>query len=414
MNQQPQQLAEHFFRHEASKIEAVLIKTFGLREIELAEDIVQDTMVEAMESWSLGQIPHNPAGWLMDVAKKKTINYLKRYSLYQNKILPRLEKPEPGIALDFSDEQIKDSQLRMIFSCCHPSLQTEAQLALALKSLCGLSVKEIAHALLTQENTIEKRLYRARQKFRKREITLELPSGTDFNQRLDNVLLVHYLLFNEGYYSNHPEKTIREELCFEAIRLQELLLQAFPDSDKAKALLALMYLNFARFESRRNPAGELVLLENQDRDNWDRNLIAKGILLLNEAREQNQLSPYHLKAGIAAEHCLAHKLEDTNWANIYHWYQLLQKTEDSEIIRLNKAIALFFTGNGKKDSALTDLSALEGKGDAQFQLLLKVTQGALWLKKGKEKKGKTLLTLALKQQPSPQLEKIIHQYLKGL
>ena len=227
------QLTAHFFRHNYAKMVAVLVRYFGLEEVEIAQDIVQDTLVEAMEKWSVQPIPENPEGWLMDVAKKKTINFLKRNQILHQKILPKLQARTPS-ELDFSEGVEKDSTLRMIFTCCHPDLSNASQIALALKTLCGLSIPEIAYALLTNEATINKRLYRAKQKFRNRSIAYELPSKENLVDRLNNVLSTLYLLFNEGYYSAHPEKAIRIDLCFEAIRLVKNIQLYFPNSAKAK------------------------------------------------------------------------------------------------------------------------------------------------------------------------------------
>ncbi|MEO0333913.1 MAG: sigma-70 family RNA polymerase sigma factor, partial [Bacteroidota bacterium] len=257
------QLAEHFFRHNYAKMVAVLVRYFGLDQVEIAEDIVQDTLIEAMEKWSVSDIPQNPGGWLMDVAKKKTINRLKRDQLFHSKIIPSLP-------LSSSDPEVEtDSTLRMIFACCHPSLPDESQVALALKTLCELSVTEIAHALLTNEATVNKRLYRVKQKFRNGNISFEIPIDIELSDRLDNVFTTLYLLFNEGYYSLHAEKMIRTNLCFEATRLLKEVITAFPDSSKAKALLALMLLNIARFESRTDNNSMPVVLAEQNRAAWD-------------------------------------------------------------------------------------------------------------------------------------------------
>ncbi|MEL7124465.1 MAG: sigma-70 family RNA polymerase sigma factor, partial [Bacteroidota bacterium] len=245
----PNQLAAHFFRHNYARMLAILVRYFGLNQVEIAEDLVQDTLVEAMEKWSIHSIPNNPEAWLMDVAKKKAINYLKRDQLFQNKILPDLALNLTK-ELDISLHQEKDSALKMIFTCCHPSLSSESQIALALKSLCGLSITEIANALLTTTATINKRLYRAKQKFRTQNILFEIPDEKSLSERLENVFYTLYLLFNEGYYSKHHEQIIRMDLCFEAIRLLKQLIGYFPDSSKAHALLAIMLLNVARFESR--------------------------------------------------------------------------------------------------------------------------------------------------------------------
>ena len=349
------ELAEHFFRHSHAKLVAILVRYFGLKEVEIAEDIVQDTLVEAMEKWSVQSIPHNPEGWLMDVAKKKTINFLERNQNYKNRILPGLKN---RIELDFSPAEEKDSTLRMIFACCHPELPSESQIALALKSLCGLSIVEIADALLTNEANINKRLYRAKQKFRDGSIRFQIPTG-QVDMHLDTVLSTLYLLFNEGYYSSHHQKIIRMDLCFEAIRLLKEVIETYPDLSKAKALLSLMYFSIARFESRIDEHGALIIFSEQDRSSWDQEFIASGIDLLHQSTEATHVSTYHLQAGIAAEHCLANDFDSTNWQSIYNQYCLLERLNGNVIISFNKAIARFYGDD--KEKALADLLSMQNE-----------------------------------------------------
>ena len=350
----PNQLSEHFFRHNYAKMVAVLVRYFGLTEVELAQDIAQDTLVEAMEKWSIHSIPDNPEGWMMAVAKKKTINFLKRNQLYQKKILPGL-KTNSLFDTDKSIEE--DSTLKMIFTCCHPDLPVESQIALALKTLCGFSVSEIASALLTTESTINKRLYRAKQQFRNQNIAYEIPSKSNLGERLDTVFSTLYLLFNQGYYASNKEQFIQMDLCFDAIRLLEEILNSFPNSHKAKALLSLMYLLVARFESRIDDKGAIVVLAEQNKNLWDRELIAKGIEYLHDSTKSKKASIYHLQAGIAAEHCLASSFEATNWKSIYKQYELLEKINPSPIIVFNKTVAKFYGID--KEEALIDLLSLK-------------------------------------------------------
>lgn len=356
------QLAEHFFRHSYAKLVAILVNYFGLPEVEIAEDIVQDTLVEAMEKWSIRSIPDHPEAWLMDVAKKKAINLLKRKQLYHNKVLPTLERTNFD-SLEFSEEVEKNSTLKMIFTCCHPALPDESQIALALKSLCGLSIPEIANALLAQPTTINKRLYRAKQKFRDRSIPFEIPIGKELAKRLDNVFTTLYLLFNEGYYSSHNPKTIRIDLCYEAIRLLKQVLVNFKQSAEAKALLALMLLNIARFESRMDQQGALIILEKQDRSLWDRGLIAQGIDYLQQSISGTEVTKFQLQAGIAAEHCIASSLETTNWASIAQQYAILEQLDKGPLVKLNGSIARFYAG--ERMEALAQLLAQSGNPTLQ-------------------------------------------------
>ena len=400
------QLAEHFFRHNYGKMTAILTNYFGLSSVEIAEDIVQDTLVEAMEKWSVQSIPYNPEGWLMDVARKKMINYLKRNQNFKSNIAPNLDFPhfftEPTI--------VKDSTLKMIFTCCHPLLPAGSQIALALKTLCGLSIKEIANALLVSESTVNKRLYRAKQKFRDKSIHFDLPKDEDLTNRLDNVYSTLYLLFNEGYYSAHNEKFIRMELCFEAIRLTNEILDHFPTLGKAKALLSLMLLSVARFEGRVDQNGAIVILAQQDRALWDRNLIAQGIEYLHQASTGDEISTYHIQAGIAAEHCLAKDFQSTNWSSIYKQYQLLEKIAPSPLTSLNKTISKFYGVD--KGEALDDLLNLNDNPELSKNLHYFTTAGVFYTELNQKEKSNSFFESALKLSRSPQEERAIKNLMR--
>ena len=398
-----EQLAEHFFRHSYAKMLAILVRYFGLREVEIAEDILQETLVEAMEKWSVHAIPDNPEGWLMDVAKKKTINFLRRHQTFETKVLPNVE-----IGTLFENESLEeDSTLRMVFTCCHPSLPVASQIALALKTLCGLSIGEIAHALLTNEATVNKRLYRAKQKFRAGEVTFDLPPEEALNARLDAVFTTLYLLFNEGYYSAHHEKVIRMDLCFEAIRLTKEIVRLYSEVTRAKALLALMLLNVARFESRVDEAGTLVLLSDQNRALWDQGLIGEGMEYLSEAIQSEEVSPYHLQAGIAAEHCLAQDFATTNWAAIYRQYQILEKLQPSPLLSLNKAIARFYGIN--REEALMDLLQLKKEPALQQHVHYHTAIGVCYVELGLSSKAQPYFQQAFQLSKSDQEKQLIAQ-----
>jgi RNA polymerase sigma factor (sigma-70 family) len=271
------QLVDHLFRHEAGKMVSVLTKFFGLPHVELAEDIVQETLLTAFETWKLKGSPDNPQGWLYQVAKNRILTYLKREQNFQKKIAFNLSYSIENEALIqdkldefFLENEIEDAQLRMMFACCHPSLSTDLQLILMLKTLCGLNIKEIAAALLSQEDTVAKRLYRAKEKIKQEGISLDVPVGKELVERLDAVLKAIYLLFNEAYKSTSTDTVIRQELSDEALRLGAIL-AARPLSiegynmPKINALLALMCFHAARFDSRLDEMGNIILLENQDR-----------------------------------------------------------------------------------------------------------------------------------------------------
>jgi RNA polymerase sigma factor (sigma-70 family) len=322
-----------------------LTRVFGLGRLDLAEDVVQDTLCRALETWSIHGLPDNPSAWLMRVARNRAIDLLRRddqfrYFAPELVHLLRLREDLPGETPAF-EKEIQDDQLRMMFSCCHPRLSTEAQVTLILKTLCGFSVSEIAHALLASEDSIEKRLGRARKLFRLSGTFVEITDASDIPKRLEAVYRAIYLLFNEGYHGSRSERMVREDLCFEAIRLA-LLLSEHPEGEKPKthALLALLCFHAARLPGRMDDDGGLIQLEIQDRSKWDRDLMARGFHFLEKASMGNELSEYHLEAGIASLHCAAPTYEKIEWTKILELYDMLYRLKPSPIVALNRAIAL--------------------------------------------------------------------------
>ncbi len=322
-----------------------LTRIFGLGRLDLAEDVVQDTLCRALETWSIHGLPDNPSAWLMRVARNRAIDLVRRddqfrYFAPELVHLLRLREDLPG-ETPALEKEIQDDQLRMMFSCCHPGLSTEAQVTLILKTLCGFSVSEIAHALLASEDSIEKRLGRARKLFRLSGTFVEITNASDIPKRLEAVYQVIYLLFNEGYHGSRSERTVREDLCFEAIRLA-LLLSEHPKGERPKthALLALLCFHAAHLPGRMDDDGGLIQLEIQDRSKWDRNLMARGFHFLEKASKGNELSEYHLEAGIASLHCAAPTYEKTEWTKILELYDMLYRLKPSPIVALNRAIAL--------------------------------------------------------------------------
>lgn len=340
-------LVEHLFRHEAGKIVATLTRIFGLSNLELAEDLVQEALLKALQVWSYGELPRNPAAWIMQVAKHQALDLLRRESLLKNKeqeLVGWLEQRNltaGNFDALFLEHEIQDDQLRMIFACCHPLLTPESQVALTLKTLCGFSVMEISHAFLISEAALAKQLVRARKKLRDAGLPFEIPVGEELQQRLDSVLQALYLLFNEGYKASAGESLVREELCQEAIRLTNLLVtHPVGDQPKTHALLALMLLAVARFSTRVDATGNVLLLQEQDRSGWDQNLIAQGLLHLTKAAAGEEVSEFHLQAGIAACHCTAADYQSTDWPRILALYDQLVELNDSPVIALNRAIAI--------------------------------------------------------------------------
>ncbi len=344
MKQTPSVILDHFFRHESAKMIAVLTRLFGLKSIDFAEEIVQETLARALQTWSFKGIPPNPTAWLYTAAKNKAIDVL-RYQSRQtefNEIDLHLDtqwtQSSAAVEEFFDENLIKDDQIRMIFACCHPELPRESQLAFALKTLCGFSVSEISSALLTTNANINKRLYRAKETFRTGKVAFAIPAKQELADRLDSVLTVLYLLFNEGYYSSHSETEIRAELCEDAMRIAAFLYAVFPAYKPLPALLALMSFQVARFPARLDNSGESISLRKQDRRKWSKELIAQGQAYLALAETQN-VSAYHVEAAVANTHCIAKNMDDTNWQLIINLYNVLYSINRSDVVRLNLAIA---------------------------------------------------------------------------
>jgi RNA polymerase sigma factor (sigma-70 family) len=345
-------LVDHLFRHEAGKMVAVLTRLLGFKNLEQAEDIVQDTILSALNTWKFGKVPDNPQAWLYQTARNKAIDLLRRQQV-KYKIdteLAALLRSEytlaPTVHEMFTQHEIKDSQLRMMFACCHPSIAPEAQIPLMLKTLCGLSVKEISSAFLTNEENISKRIYRTKEKIRSEHIALEYPGADAMPARIDAILKTLYLLFNEGYNSSHPEKLIREDLCEEAMRLTILLSENEKTSlPETNALLALMCYHVSRFNTRIDDKGMIILLKDQDRKLWNKYLIGKGNEYMERSAEGGKISEMHLEAGIASLHANAETYEDTHWKAILHLYDELLLRTGNPMVALNRALVQAEDGN---------------------------------------------------------------------
>ncbi len=355
-----QELLPHLFRTEYRKIVSVLCYLFGIDHIEVAEDIVSDTFLSASELWGLKGVPANPTGWLYTVAKNKTKNYLKRNSLFANKLTKEL-KYTPNfveeIEIDLSAKSIKDSQLAMIFTVCNPCISTESQIALALNLLCGFGIQEIADAFLTNKEVVYKRINRAKEKLKAEKIRIEQPTKQEIDNRLDVVLTTLYLLFNEGYYSTSQNTVLRRDLCAEAMRLNVLLLENdLTNKPAVNALLSLMCFHSSRFDARTTESGETILYEDQNVNLWDIELINRGEYYLNLAARGDRLSKYHLEAGIAYWHT---QKEDTpqKWESILQFYNQLLQLEYSPIAALNRTFALS-KANGK-EKAIAEAEKLQ-------------------------------------------------------
>lgn len=334
-----QKIVDHLFRHHYGKMVSILTRIFGLSNIEIVEDAVQDTFTQAILKWR-NQVPPNPEAWLTKAAKNRAIDLLRQIEAEQNRF-DKIVSGSSAIYLNelFLDHEIEDSQLRMIFVACHPKLDSKEQIAFALKTISGFSAREIAAALLTKEETIKKRLSRARNKISNESITFDFPDQHEMPTRLARVMEVIYLTFNEGFHSNNKENLIREDLCGEAIRLCQLLLRKENlRTSKLYALFALMCFHAARLETKINDQNEIIDIKNQDRSKWFAPLIVLGNDAMNKATEGSEFSSYHYEAAIAGEHVRAKSFEQTNWQKILGWYKQLDDLQSSEVSRLNLAI----------------------------------------------------------------------------
>ena len=366
-----QKLLPHLFRTEYRKIIAVLCKHFGIEYLEVAEDMVSETFLQAAETWGQKGLPANPTAWLYTVSKNKAIDFLKRNTHFHVKIVPQLQNEtavSTEIEIDLSGKNINDSQLQMMFAICHPAISTESQIGLSLNLLCGFGAEEIADAFLTQRDVIYKRLARAKEKLKTKKIKIELPPAAEIEKRLETVLTTLYLLFSEGYYSTSQNTILRKDLCLEAMRLNLMLLDYDQtNTPSANALLSLMCFHASRFEARTHPNGEIILYEDQDQSLWNEELIQKGEDYLNRASTGNKLTKYHLEAAIAYWH--TQKTTTTEkWENILQLYNRLLQIEYSPMAALNRTYALS-KANGKT-IAIREAEKLNLSGNHLYHSLL--------------------------------------------
>jgi RNA polymerase sigma-70 factor (ECF subfamily) len=342
MTEKSRALVEATFRQEYGRVLAALISQFG--DFALAEDAVQDALVLALERWEREGIPHNPGAWITTIAKRRLIDRLRRDSTFSRKQallqdLAEFDAPEEG---DMA-EDIPDERLKLMFTCCHPSLALDSQVALTLRTLGGLSTPEIANAFLVPIPTMAQRLVRARAKIRDAGIPYRVPPADLLPERLDALLSVVYLIFNEGYRASSGDELIRHELCVEAVRLCRILVDLLPPdgvSAEARGLLALMLLHDSRRDARVNKVGELVLLEDQDRLLWDQAQISEGVAILDEAIAMHHRGSYQVQAAISALHAQAARAEDTDWNQIARLYGALAEMTPSPVVEVNRAVAV--------------------------------------------------------------------------
>ncbi len=357
------QLVEHLFRHKAGQITASLARTLGLGQLDMIEDVVQEALLSALKTWPYKGVPKNPAAWITQVAKNRAIDGFRRQQSWSQKQVALLQHLEgcTNESHELDADEITDDQLCMMFVCCHPSINRDARVALTLKAVGGFSTDEIASAFLSKKTTIAQRLVRAKRQIGEHRIELKIPEPEQLPQRIEWVLQVLYLLFNEGYSASQGNQLIREDLCFEAIRLGACLIahsDKYPAmaSPQVHALMALMYLQAARLKTRVDSAGDLILLENQDREAWDPQLIQHGAQHLRKAGKGCELSKYHLEAEISACHTLAPSYAATDWQHILACYEQLYQQDSSVVIAINRVVAmLHVTGATAAEQAIAAL-----------------------------------------------------------
>lgn len=392
-------LVDHLFRHQAASILAGLSRGLGLENLDLAEEAVQDAMLRALRLWPHHGVPENPRAWLARVARNKALDLARRRGVLRRVLREREGRLAVGAeddrsALDPSDGPFGDEQLAMIFACNHPDLPAEGRVALTLKAACGFSVPEIARAFLAPEATIAQRIVRAKRLIRERGVSLALPPPDQVPARLDSVLKVIYLLFNEGYSAHAGDALIRHDLCGEAIWLADRLASR-PEAARpvVHALLALMLLQASRLPARQDEAGDLVLLPDQDRALWDVPLIHRGLRHLDRAAEGDDLSVYHLQAGIAAVHAVAADHPSTDWPRLLGLYDLLRALDPSPVVALNRAVALAMVEGPR--AGLDALGEIEAAPALVAYFLLPATRADLLLKLGRRDESEAAYRLAL-------------------
>jgi RNA polymerase sigma-70 factor (ECF subfamily) len=386
------EIVGELYRSESRRVLATLIRLLG--DFDLAEEALHDAFTAAIEQWARDGIPVNPRAWLVSTGRFKAIDGLRRRTRFDSSLTEVAERLGTGRADDGSgdDSVVEDDRLRLIFTCCHPALSLEGRLALTLREVCGLTTEEIAHAFLSTPSTIAQRIVRAKAKIRDAHIPYVLPSREDLSDRLDTVLQVIYLVFNEGYAASSGTSVTRSDLSQEAIRLGRLLMELLPEPD-VMGLLALMLLHESRRAARQTPDGELVLLEDQDRALWNKEQIAEGVALVERALRTRRSSPYAVQAAIAALHAEAPFADATDWVEVVALYDLLQQMAPSPVVELNRAVAVALRDTPLAGLELID--ALLARGDLQDYRLAHAAKADLCRRLGRTAEARVSYRRAL-------------------
>ena len=355
------EMVDVVYRSDSRQVLATLIRLLG--DFETAEEALHDAFAVAVEQWARDGVPANPRAWLVSTGRFKAIDGMRRRTRHDASVAEMAKQLEPTTTLDVNeqnDESVEDDRLRLIFTCCHPALSPEAQVAMTLREVCGLTTEEIARAFLTKPPTIAQRIVRAKAKIREARIPYEVPSEKELPDRLDAVLRVIYLVFNEGYSASSGDSLTRHDLCGEAIRLGRVLIELLPEAE-ATGLLALMLLQDSRRAARTSPTGDLILLEDQDRSLWNQSQISKGASLVERALSTGQVGPYTIQAAIAAAHAQAPSSATTDWDQIVSLYDLLMRAEPSPVVELNRAVAVAMRDGPLAGLALIDTILTRGE-----------------------------------------------------
>lgn len=407
-------LADHLFRRESGRMVAALTRVFGTHNLGLAEDVVQEALLQALRHWPFRGIPKSPAVWLYQVARHKAIDAVRREHVFLRS--HPWSGGAPTVMAEalagplFVEEEIADDTLRMMFTCCHPALPLESQVALTLNVLCGFGGAEIARALLVGEGAIHRRLSRAKQRLRETRIPFEVPAGSELADRVQAVLAVLYLMFNEGYSSSFTEHPIRKDVCVEAMRLC-MLLTEHPAGNHTDvfALMALMCFHAARFDARVDESGNLLMLDAQDRSRWNSELIRQGGRYLDRCTAATERSPYLLEAAITAAHCLAERYETTDWVSIVRLYDQLMEIKPSPIVALNRAIALAEVAGPRE--ALRTLETLPDRGLLETYHLYPAALGEIHGRLGQGDDAERYFTRAIALTTSPAEKRFLQRKL---
>lgn len=388
------------YREESRRVLATLIRVLG--DFDLAEEALQDAFAAAVEQWARDGVPANPRAWLVSAGRFKAIDVMRRRARFDaslTELADRLDRATRDAAAAQDEEGVEDDRLRLIFTCCHPALPPETQLALTLREVCGLTSEEIARAFLTTPATLAQRIVRGKAKIRDAGIPYQVPAAADLTERLDTVLHVIYLVFNEGYSASSGDSLTRTDLSDEAIRLGRLVMELLPQAEVV-GLLALMLLHESRRDARATPEGELILLDDQDRSRWNRRHIDEGQSLVQRALDSPGFGPYTLQAAIAAVHADAASAEETNWAQIVVFYDLLLQIVPSPVVELNRAVAVAMRDGPAAGLALMD--GIMARGDLAEYHLAHAARADLCRRLGRTDEARAAYTAALsltKQEP---------------